>query len=163
MSSWGIGEVARINGELPTYFKITAAYDGVEVTECMGPEGVVYNREGGYVKVEKGEDVLVWPGTETGGHGGNRFDDYVWCMTLEPVCGWLPSELLHHLSWEHSGALEATGPLPEETAASASTGPLPEEMAPTGPLPEETAASAAIAATGPPPVARPSTYDDFEC
>ncbi len=139
-----------INGVEGTERKIATAYDANEVTESMGPLGVVYSVEIGYVAVEKGQHVMIWPGTATHGHGGNKFDEYVWCMTLEQEQGWLPVELLE------------VGPLPEETAAIEATVPLPEETAASAATVLPSEESVAIAATGPPPVARQFLFE-FDC
>jgi hypothetical protein len=144
------GSWMAINGELPTWRLTAAAYDGVEFTETMGPEGVVYTGEAGYLAVEQNQNVRIWPGTVTHGHGGNKFEEYVWGLTLEGAFGWLP--LIFRVEFEGMGwispdelldievILAATGQLPAETAAVAATGLLPAE---TAAVPAETAAVAA--------------------
>jgi hypothetical protein len=161
-----------IGGELPRFRLMAAAYDGVEFTESMGPEGVIYSGEAGYLVVEKHENVLIWLGTATHGHGGNKFEEYVWGMTIAGASGWLPVNF--RMEFADMGFIcpeELDEVLPEETTPIAFTGPA--AIAATGPLPEETAAiaatvlpseeSAAIAATGPPPVAGTGWYDEFDC
>ena len=143
----------------------------------MGPEGVVYTGEGGYLIVEKHQNVLIWPGTTTHGHGGNKFEEYVWALTNRGLDGWLPvnfrmefagmgficpEELLEVLPGETT-PIAFTGPVLAELAAIAATGPLPEETAAIAATVLPSEESAAIAATGPPPVAGNGWYDEFDC
>jgi hypothetical protein len=159
----------------PWDYRLTAdAYDGLEFTEMMAADGVVYTPEFGYLVVEKHQNVFILPHTATHGHGGNRFEEYVWGKTVQGEVGWLPvnfrmefvgmgfvclpDEILASIPEE-----TLLRPVPEETAAIAATGLLPDitaAIAATGLFPAETAETAAIAATGLPSFGESV---DFDC
>jgi hypothetical protein len=174
------GVTKAYNGVLPE-FRLTAdSYDGVEFTESMTAGGVVYTAEGGYLEVEKHQNVLIWPNTATNGHGGNRFEEYVWGRTVAGAVGWLP--LNFRIEFAGMGFIcpEELATVPEEmsarevhvwgradpeeeTAAIAATDMLPDltaSIAATGLLPAETAA---VAATGLPSVAGTERFIAFDC
>jgi hypothetical protein len=68
-----------------------AEYDGVEYTETMSELlGIVFDQEVGYLAVGLLEQVYVDTGTSTHGHGGNRFEFYVWATNQLGYAGWIP-------------------------------------------------------------------------
>jgi hypothetical protein len=83
-----------VGGDHPVYRVTAEDYDGVEFTEAMTPEGVVYNQEAGYLSVFRNQNILVYLNSVTHGHGGNRFDEYVYAATFPDAWaqyGWLPT------------------------------------------------------------------------
>jgi hypothetical protein len=158
-----------INGELPEYRVTAAAYDAVEFTESMGPDGVVYSREGGYLELERHQNVLIWLGTATHGHGGNKFDEYVWGQTVRGAAGWLPVNFrmefagMGFIPPDQLVLAELPGPELAELMALAATGPLPEETAAIAATVLPSEESAALAATSPPPVAGTGFAYEFDC
>jgi hypothetical protein len=102
--------------QLPV-FRVTAEdYDGVEYREAMTAGGMVYTLETGYLNVHGGQKVWVYLNTLTHGHGGNRFDEYVWvasCPDAWAEYGWLPNNLVlfaERLALATPLATEATMP-----------------------------------------------------
>jgi hypothetical protein len=84
--------LAAASSSMPSWWRFAAAeYDGVEYTETMTEHnGPVLAREYGYLAVSFHEQVLVDATTSTHGHGGNRFDFYVWGQNASGRGGWIP-------------------------------------------------------------------------
>jgi hypothetical protein len=109
--------LSAASGSMPSWWRFVAGeYDGVEHQEIMTDRGVVLCPEHGYLAVTRYEQVLVFEGSLTNGHGGNRFDFYVFAQNVAGHCGWIPDAFValqdmgeeYHLDVHEVGHPDAT-------------------------------------------------------
>lgn len=150
--------LAALSATMPVWWQRVVAMDyyAYEVLEMMDAAGIVLQRELGYLPVNAGEEVLVLNDSSWPGHGGNRFEFYVWVRNRGGEAGWVPNSFIPIES-------AASSSLPDVSAASSSVPVAAQDGAVAVAAPDELAAVDAPEGAAMVTEAGDAWSDFFEC